>query len=110
LENAHDAAREARNVAMERVADRANRCDNWTARAYTMLGGLCILCIISKRGTLGEDIRSKAYEHGLDRPPDERAWGPVFARAKRDGILRRVGFGKAKTSHLSPKSLWARAA
>lgn len=50
-----------------------------------------------------EDLREKA---GVESPTDERAWGGVVKRAARLGIIRKVGYAPAKSSHGSPKLLW----
>lgn len=43
-------------------------------------------------------------------PKDRRSFGGVIQRLQADGYIRRVGVGRAKTSHRSLKTTWARAA
>lgn len=44
----------------------------------------------------------------IDQPPDARAWGGIFSRGRRRGLIERVGTANAVTSNLSPKPLWQR--
>ena len=39
-----------------------------------------------------EQVRAYASERGLLAPSDGRAWGSVFLRASRAGIIEHVGF------------------
>jgi hypothetical protein len=55
---------------------------------------------------LTEDVREYALQHGLDDPPDGRAWGHVVRRAVRLGHIDRDGYRAAKSSNCSPKPLW----
>lgn len=101
-----EAARRERDLGMQRAADRADRVnDGWTLTAYSNLVALARAHKLSEP-MLGEDIRKLAYDAGLPRPPDERAWGAVFLRARKAGLMVPVGHGQAKSSHLSPKPLW----
>jgi hypothetical protein len=106
-----EAARRARDAGMKRAADHADRVnDGWTQTAYA---NIVMLCRAHKLDApiLAEDIRELAYAQGLPRPPrDGRAWGSVFSRARRAGIISIVGHAKAKSSNLSPKPLWKVAA
>jgi hypothetical protein len=39
-------------------------------------------------------------------PHDGKAWGPVFSRASREGLIRQIGYGRSLRRHLSPTVLW----
>jgi hypothetical protein len=39
----------------------------------------------------GPEVRAYAYADGMDRPPHDRCWGPVFVKARYDGLIRQVG-------------------
>jgi hypothetical protein len=76
----------------------------WSQRAYDNIArnpGL-------KRhaGFTMEVARAYAWGHGLDSPPDLRAWGGVTLRLIRDGVLVRIGYAPAASSHGSPKALY----
>ncbi len=44
----------------------------------------------------------------IDEPADLRWWGIVTKAAKRDGLIRAVGFKPAKSSHRALKPTWTR--
>jgi hypothetical protein len=44
----------------------------------------------------------------IDEPADLRWWGIVTKAAKRDGLIRAVGFKPAKSSHHALKPTWTR--
>lgn len=56
---------------------------------------------------LAEDVRYWARINGLPEPPEPRAWGAVIRAASKAGYIRRAGYGKARSSNLSPKVLWS---
>ena len=55
-----------------------------------------------------EDVRIWAYEYGLPKPKNDRAWGSVVVRAKREGIIHFVGYANVKNprAHSTPASVW----
>ena len=53
-----------------------------------------------------EDARRAYEDAGLPPPGDGRWWGEVSNRLKREGRIESCGFGRAKSSNLSPKVLW----
>lgn len=56
-----------------------------------------------------EACRLWAYAHGLEVPPEQRAWGSVTQRAMREDVIKPTGrFAQAASSHLSPKMLYRR--
>ena len=46
----------------------------------------------------GEDCTLAAKARGI-RPADDRAFGPVYAKALRDGIIKRVGYCSRARGH-----------
>lgn len=48
--------------------------------------------------------------HIAGEPKDRRSFGSVIRRLQSEGHLRRAGVGRARTSHRSIKTRWARAA
>lgn len=68
--------------------------------------------MIKKRGFkpfLFEEIVEASKRDGIPQPPDGRAWGYVVQALHRRGVVRNMGYAKAKTSNLSPKVLWSKA-
>lgn len=54
---------------------------------------------------VAEDCIAAAIAWGLASPVP-KAWGPVFRRAARLGIITRVGYEPSKRRHCSPTPLW----
>jgi hypothetical protein len=89
----------------ERAAEHAERVEpgwNDTALNYVRVFALC-------HGEFQtEDVREYAEDCGFDPPPDKRAWGSVALRAKRAGIIERVGYISTSRgpSHACPRAIW----
>lgn len=57
-----------------------------------------------------DQLRTWAYDHGLPRPAEERAWGAATRRLVKEGLIARTGlYLRAVSSHLSPKPSYRRA-
>lgn len=50
-----------------------------------------------------------AFAHGLQRPHDCRAVGPLIAKATRDGLIRPVGFAATVSSNGAVRRTYVRA-
>lgn len=90
-----------RDDGISRAAEHAG--DRWQklARGYLME------FLAFHRGPfVAEVAREFAEALGFDHPPDGRAWGAVFQRAAREGLIRKVGYAPARSSNLSPKVQW----
>lgn len=59
---------------------------------------------------LAEDVKTWAYQDGLDEPPVDGAWGQVMRTACSRGIIHRFGRQAAKSagSHGKLMTLWRR--
>lgn len=55
---------------------------------------------------LMEEARAAYEDAGLPPPGDGRWWGEVSRTLNREGRIESCGFGRAKSSNLSPKVLW----
>ena len=90
------------NEGMEAVASKANRFNiGWTNEAFLFL----VSYAENNKEFLAEEV-IKASKDELPQPHDNRAWGAIFHKAAKAGVINRVGFKGAKTSHGSPKPLW----
>lgn len=90
---------------MTRAVEHANRkSPDWDVHAFDFLMRYARL---RNEGFLIEDAREWAYERGLERPPDDRAWGAPIRFAANHGLLVRCGTANARSSNNSPKVLWA---
>jgi hypothetical protein len=60
---------------------------------------------------MGEDYRLWAYEQGLPKPNSERAFGFIFCRAARQGLIVKQGMGNVKNTkaHFANAAIWIRA-
>ena len=88
------AARAARDEGIQRAQARADRdVPEWSEVA---LG--CLKRFAALHATLtAEEVRDYAYrEIGLPKPANERAWGGVFLRARKDGIIAEGVMERAK--------------
>jgi hypothetical protein len=56
---------------------------------------------------ISEDVSDASREYGLVQPPTDRAWGAVYIRAQRNGLIRMIGAGKSRRRHASICPLWA---
>lgn len=98
-----DFARARRDHGIQQAGDHAGARWRSQARGY-LLEFLSL--IATPEGFLAENVRDYAERHGIDAPPDGRAWGVVFQNAARDRLIVKMGYAPAKSSNLSPKVLW----
>jgi hypothetical protein len=97
-----------RDTGIARAAARADReIPQWSDLAFEFITRYCIA---NGKGHEfhGEALRQCAERTGLiPEPPDARAYGSVFRRAARAGLIRKTGrYVLAKSSNLSPKPVW----
>lgn len=96
-ENVRDQAVDA---AIDQVGENAGQ--QWREEA--------IQCVIryarqSHEPFLTEDVRAWASDF-IGEPHDGRAWGHVMREVAKQGVIRKVGYAAARSSHLTPKVLW----
>lgn len=91
-----------RDIGMAQAEAHAERISpQWSLDAYAFL--LDFAC--RHDGTFtSEDVR-RAAPAELDCGVP-KAWGPVFLRAARAGVIAKVGYGIAQQRHASPTVLW----
>lgn len=101
-------AAQRRDEAIQKVVDHADALDpHWSERAYA---SLMLYCFQNKDPFITEEVREWAENMGLVHPPhDGRAWGHVMKRAAKNELIKKIGYGLAKSSNLSPKIQWAAA-
>lgn len=94
---------EAGATAAAEHADRVH--DGWSDCALIIVRSYCR----ARPGAqlIAEEVIDHAHRvAGLPLPPDTRAWGSVILRAKREGLIRKVGYRTEGTANASPKPLW----
>jgi len=105
------AGRRGMRKGMRTATDHAESEDpGWSDRAVLTVAA----CVAAnphpdRDGLIAPEIRNWCYEHGLDRPASEHAWGGVMKRARTQGIIVRTNrqrwYGD-ETIHSSPSSIW----
>jgi hypothetical protein len=101
-------ARQARDKGIKRAVDHADKdTEKWSDIAY---GFLKEFIRIQKQSFLAEDFRMAVTEL-IPEPPHNRAFGGLFMRAAKAGLITRVGFGPVKNwkAHRANASIWKRA-
>lgn len=100
-----------RDAGIEAAADHADAVEpRWTDRAFDF--AVDVLAARARKGKndpfMTEDVRKYAVARGFPEPPDARAWGAVMIRARRKGLIVRVGTGDSKNpqAHLRPTNQW----
>ena len=95
-----EAARDARDIGMQQALDHAERVQpDWKREAYAAL----VAFAESHAQFTSEDFRAGS---SVSSPTTPKAFGPVFKRAARAGVIVKRGFTTAKERHLSPCPLW----
>lgn len=89
-------SRAARDEAMGRVEDHAD--DGWYEAATR------VVTMLAEHGApfTADDV----WASGLPKPVEPRALGPVFMRAKKDGVIRKVGYTQSVYRHAATMPLW----
>lgn len=101
-----ETARRKRDEGIQRAIDHAEVVTpRWGDTAWSFL-------VDYARANLSftaEDARQAAERAGaVPPPPDKRAWGGVFQRASRAGLIQRIGFVTARDPkvHCNNIALW----
>jgi hypothetical protein len=98
-----DLARAARDDGMARAVTHAEDDQpGWGEVAYIALS---VYAMRMEGPFTSLDFREWAASR-LSAPPTDKAFGPVFVRAARAGIIRKVGYAPHPERHGSPTVLW----
>ena len=95
---------ELRDIGIKKSFDNANdKFENWGEIAYDFL----LQYIKRNYAFLTEDIRIASADI-VPEPPSKRAWGAVILKAKKAGLIRKIGFRNVKNpkAHCTPATLW----
>lgn len=94
-------ARAARDEGIGRAAQHADEVvQNWGDRAYSMLLDYLTKPEQFTSAFTSEDVREHAERLRLPEPPHLRAWGSVFVRASRAGLICKAGVTEARAKHV----------
>src|SRR5438874_12712687 len=88
----------------DRVAKPQDLDEEWKQQAFSVLCEFCNKHIGEDH--LAEEIRAYADRKGVARLTDALAWGPVFKKAERLGVITQAGYAPTVSSNGSPKVLW----
>lgn len=98
-----DSARSARDTGMQQAAMHAEIVsEGWSHRAFS---ALILFAMMQQGGFTSYDFRM-AVKETLDAPPTDKAFGPVFSRAAKAGIIRKTGYTQHPERHCSPTPVW----
>lgn len=95
-----------RDEGMRQVATAAKSKDPlFAGQAYAMLS----LYAATNHGTFtADDVIEFARSKGCIAPTTDKAWGPVFMRARKLGLIAFVGWEDSPKRHSSPGRVWRR--
>lgn len=98
-----DKARAERDAGMAQAFDHAERDEpDWGDIAYSFL----VTFAHRHREFISEDVSDATKETEFPQPPTDRAWGAVYLRASKRGIIEKVGIGRSRRRHASICPLW----
>jgi hypothetical protein len=96
-------ARKQADAGMKRAADHANETHSgWTDEAYSFL----LSFARAHEFFISEDVSGAAKRSPLASPPTDRAWGGVYRRAAKAGIIVKDGTGISNRRHGSVCPRW----
>lgn len=99
-------ARAARDKGIATAAAHADDVsDGWSSMAYLVLRNWCRKY---DANFTAEQVRAWAHINGLPVPPDGRAWGSVFQRAAKEGLISKHSYKQATglACHMHPVTVW----
>ena len=97
-------ARKLRDEGINKAIDHADKKDDkWSEKAYKYF----LYYLKSHCEFMAEDVRI-ASAGIIPEPPSKRAWGAIFVKAVKEGLIERKGFRNVKNpkAHLTPATLW----
>lgn len=93
-------ARAARDAGIQQAAEHAEEASpNWGDRAFEVLRMFAAAKRASGSSFTSEDVRNSILGAHLPQPPHLRAWGSVFQRAARAGLIVKAGIVESRAAH-----------
>lgn len=93
----------ARDLGMLRASLNAeNKHLGWNERAYAFLEMYARM----HKDFISEDVSDASKEASFPQPPTDRAWGSVYRKAIRDGLIIQIGSGRSRRRHASICPRW----
>jgi hypothetical protein len=98
-----DFARGQRDAGMTRALDNADKKnEGWSVLAYSFL----LSFARTHQHFISEDVSGASKEAMLPQPPTDRAWGSVYRKAMKNGIIIQSGMGRSARRHASVCPRW----
>lgn len=98
-----DQACAQRDVGMELALEHAEAVnEGWKDEAYSFL----VAFAKYNRDFISEDVSDAHVAAQLPQPPTKRAWGSLYRRAARDGVIEQCGMGRSRLRHASICPRW----
>jgi hypothetical protein len=78
--------------------------NGWTKEAFRLLKEF----IPHQKQFMCEEFRDYCHSKGLTLPSSNRAFGGIILKAMREGLIRRIGYGKVKNpkAHAANAAVW----
>lgn len=85
-----DLARRSANAGMTRALNNADRqIPDWSTQAYSFL----LSFARTHEYFISEDVSGASKGEKFPQPPTDRAWGAIYRKAQKAGIIRQDGTG-----------------
>lgn len=98
-----DFARAARDDGMQRAIDHAESdAPGWSDVAFQFLRNYAR----THEHFISEDVSDASRDWGMVQPPTDRAWGQIYRRAIKEGIIKQDGAGRSRRRHASICPRW----
>jgi hypothetical protein len=93
----------ARDLGMLRAAKHAEATHmGWNDRAYAFLEAYAR----QHKDFISEDVSDASKQVDFPQPPTDRAWGSVYRKAIKDGLIIQIGSGRSRRRHASICPRW----
>ncbi len=98
-----DHARQQADAGMTQAIDHAAEANpEWPIDAYHYLVGFAQ----NHQFFISEDVSGQSKLDGLEQPPTDRAWGSIYRKAVKHGIIVQDGIGRSARRHASICPRW----
>lgn len=84
------------------LANAEAECNGWTDLAFKFLEMFCR----QNQSFISEDVSDASKKWGMVQPPTDRAWGSIYRRAQRAGLIEMDGVGRSRRRHASVCPRW----
>lgn len=96
-------ARSRADTGMTRAVEHADReTPDWSTMAYSFL----LSFARTHLHFISEDVSGASKQEKFPQPPTDRAWGQIYRRAAKAGIIEQDGTGRSARRHASLCPRW----